>query len=115
MNMASFTLARKLHKISLAKMSVVGRVPPNSIKVFVCGYGRVGQTTLVRTLQSGVMGQLFDVRSEGDITSTVGFDVQTLVLDGKQFSIWDYGGQMEVRSHCNSSAAPFCRICAVRL
>lgn len=82
-------------------------VPLRRCKIYLVGWGGTGKTTLRRALKRTrgrvpVIGKLLTraARLEVDRESapereTVGVEVQTIKIGGEEFSLWDYGGQVE--------------------
>ncbi|XP_006821796.1 uncharacterized protein LOC102810281, partial [Saccoglossus kowalevskii] len=77
---------------------------PDIGKLFVCGHGGVGKTTLKDALQRDWIQAKITSRfkercpdpGKDDYTPTAGIDVQSIKLpDGTKFSVWDYAGQAE--------------------
>jgi len=74
------------------------RYPLSSVRLHLCGNGNAGKTTLLRTLKQGRV-EGFGKRILGlgrrDPGRTVGVEISRLELEGREFSVFDYGGQKE--------------------
>ncbi|XP_070546703.1 uncharacterized protein [Ptychodera flava] len=57
-------------------------------KLFLCGYAKVGKTTLGKSLQK--------IKSNGQYVPTPGIDVSRAAIPSAgKFSLWDFAGQTE--------------------
>jgi len=63
------------------------RSPLSSVRLHLCGNGNAGKTTLLRMLKGEYDGS--------DPGRTVGVEISRLELEGREFSVFDYGGQKE--------------------
>jgi len=63
------------------------RSPLSSVRLHLCGNGNAGKTTLLRMLKGEYDGS--------DPGRTVGVEISRLELGGREFSVFDYGGQKE--------------------
>ena len=82
-------------------------IPLRRCKIYLVGWGGTGKTTLRRALKRTrgrvpVIGKLLTraarLEEDRDIAperETVGVEVQTIKIGGEEFSLWDYGGQVE--------------------
>jgi GTPase SAR1 family protein len=97
--MPSLADRRRAYEDRLALLAAEGPAPLARPKLFLCGREYAGKTTLLHSL--GRTCQPTDVdesqpRDTEDIAHrTVSVEVGPLSLGDKEFSVWDYGGQLD--------------------
>ena len=77
------------------------RSPLSSVRLHLCGNGNAGKTTLLRTLNQGRVegfGTMLLGLERRDPGRTVGVEISRLELEGREFSVFDYGGQKEFQT-----------------
>ena len=102
----------KKHRANLAELFAKSHntVPLKRCKIYLVGWGGTGKTTLRRALKRTrgrvpLIGSMLAraARQEADLgcqaqRETVGVEVETIRRCGEEFTLWDYGGQVEYYS-----------------
>ena len=80
---------------------MLGQVPPNRVKLLVCGAAGVGKTELTDSLKCHLLRSLFRRRSPSSLTQmilkrTYGMTVQQVAIpNAGNFSVWDFSGMKD--------------------
>eukprot|EP00053_Salpingoeca_punica_P008191 m.74088 g.74088 ORF g.74088 m.74088 type:complete len:802 (-) comp14488_c1_seq24:183-2588(-) len=80
----------KQRKVNASLAARYGTVPVTQFPLFICGFQEVGKTTLSHTLERSKMPD--------NEPSTRGVATRPVTINGCEFSIWDYAGEMEYYS-----------------
>ena len=77
-------------------------VPIHRIRLHICGHPLAGKTQMLKTWRTDgvwlrmqyMTGTISPINARN---RTIGIEVHHVAVRGKEFSVWDYGGQVEVR------------------